>query len=1021
VNRERWLIIYCMAVGTLGWIWLLSGSISAPWPVLLLFLFLALLIEGAGFRVPPSDPHSLVGIVLLTGALALGPTSGALVAALSGLIFGVLLPLIYGRARTFYLMVARPFLRSGVRAIGVLLGATLALALFPSAAGDMGRLAVIVICYALVIQLNRVLREYFQGGRTGVITWFRASWRPALSAEIAPLPLAILGAAIYTTLGPIYFVIGAAGLLAASLAVRRSALNVQRQRRSVRELAQLNEVSRAIIRAELSVEALCELIYREASKVVDTSSFHLGLFEPSGDRYTLIVRVQDRVRLPPLNVELPSGDGIVGWMRETGRALLVEDFATEMDQLPARPRYQSERPPRAGIYVPLIAGDTVIGSISIQSYRPRAFDADDMRLLSLIADQAAVAISKARAFNEASQRAVQLQAIHQVSERITAILDLDELLPSVVQLIQEHFGYQPVHIFTLEDDGALSFRASTARGDALARLRQIALRQSNGIVGAAAEGAQPVLVNDVRQDPRYIGDDWHTLAELAVPLRFGDRTIGVLDVQSAEANRFSESDLFVMRTLADQIAVAIESARAFTAQREEAWTLNSLLQVAENIARASSLDDLLPGIVRLPPLLLGCDRCYVLVWSRERGTFTPLAAYGLTPEQRAAFIGKSFDESNAPLLAEARRTMTSISVGDAQSRQYMCPPILEPFGGGALLALPLTARGAALGMLVADYDPPGHTLAAREMTLYSGMANQIAGALESALLAQEAAEAVRLDEELRVARDIQTALLPANPPQLAGWQLASDWRSARLVGGDFYDFWRLPVTTDNRRPTTEVESQSSVVGRRSSPLGFVVADVSDKGVPAAMFMTLSRSLMRAAALDGSSPSVALGRANRWISRDSESAMFVTLFYGILQPETGELRFGCAGHNPPLLFRTDGEVRELTTPGIALGVLEDAVLGEDQVTLDVGDILVCYTDGLTEAINGAEDAFGVQRLVDAVAANREQSAAALVTVINGALLRFTERPPFDDLTLVVIKRVDEPDTRRETRDTRRETR
>jgi serine phosphatase RsbU (regulator of sigma subunit)/putative methionine-R-sulfoxide reductase with GAF domain len=1007
VNRERWLILYCIAVGTLGWIWLLlSGSISAPWPVLLLFLFLALLVESAGFRVPPSDPHSLVGIVLLTGALALGTTNGALVAALSGMIFGVLLPLIYGRPRSFYLMVARPFLRSGVRAIAILLGATLATALFPSAADEIGRLAVIVLCYALVIQLNRVVREYFQGGRTGVITWFRSSWRPALSAEIAPLPLATLGAAIYTTLGTIYFLFGAAGLLAASLAVRRSVLSLQRQRRSVRELAQLNEVSRAIIRAELSVEALCELIYREASKVVDTSSFHLGLFEPSGDRYTLVVRVQDRVRLPPLNVELPAGDGIVGWMRETGRALLVEDFATEMDQLPARPRYQSERPPRAGIYVPLIAGDTVIGSISIQSYRPRAFDADDMRLLSLIADQAAVAISKARAYSEASQRAIQLQAIHEVSERITAILDLDELLPSVVQLIQEHFGYQPVHIFTLEDDGALSFRASTVRGDALARLRQIATNQSNGIVGAASEGTQPVLVNDVRQDARYIGDDWHTLAELAVPLRFGDRTIGVLDVQSAEANRFSESDLFVMRTLADQIAVAIESARAFTAQREEAWTLNSLLQVAENIARASSLDDLLPGIVRLPPLLLGCDRCYVLVWGRERGTFTPLAAYGLTPEQRATFIGRSFDEAKAPLLAEARRTMTAIAVGDAQSRQYMCPPILEPFGGGALLALPLTARGAALGMLVADYDPPGHTLAAREMTLYSGMANQIAGALESALLAQEAAEAVRLDEELRVARDIQTALLPANPPQLLGWQLAADWRSARLVGGDFYDFWRLPQAGVGSWELGVGENDSQPPTPISQPLGFVVADVSDKGVPAAMFMTLSRSLMRAAALDGSSPSIALGRANRWITRDSESAMFVTLFYGILQPATGDLMFGCAGHNPPLLFRTNGDVRELKTPGIALGVLEDVVLGEDQVTLEVGDILVCYTDGLTEAINGAEEAFGVERLVDAVAANREQSAEALVATINGALVRFTERPPFDDLTLLVIKRVGE---------------
>jgi serine phosphatase RsbU (regulator of sigma subunit) len=531
-----------------------------------------------------------------------------------------------------------------------------------------------------------------------------------------------------------------------------------------------------------------------------------------------------------------------------------------------------------------------------------------------------------------------------------------------------------------------------------------------------------VLVNDVRQDPRYVGDDWHTLAELAVPLRFGDRTIGVLDVQSAEADRFRESDLFVMRTLADQIAVAIESARAFTAQREEAWTLNSLLQVAENIARASSLDELLPGIVRLPPLLLGCDRCYVLVWSRERGTFTPLAAYGLTHDQRAAFIGISFAEAVAPLLGEARRTMTAIAIGDAQSRQYQCPPILAPFGGDALLALPLTARGATLGMLVADYDPPGHTFAPREMTLYSGMANQIAGALESALLAQEAAEAARLDEELRVARDIQTALLPARTPKIPGWQIAADWRSARLVGGDFYDFWRLPQVG-----VASWESGVSIANPQppsptSQPLGFVVADVSDKGVPAAMFMTLSRSLMRAAALDGSSPAVALARANRWITRDSESAMFVTLFYGILQPDSGLLRYGCAGHNPPLLFRADGEIGELNTPGIALGVLEDVQLGEAQVMLNPGDILVCYTDGLTEAINGAEEAFGVDRLIALVASEREQDADALVVAINGALLRFTERPPFDDLTLVVIKRV-ETETRGarpEIRDERRET-
>ncbi|MBK9712014.1 MAG: SpoIIE family protein phosphatase [Kouleothrix sp.] len=1007
MSRVRALSAYCLIVGALGWVWLaVSGPIVAPWGLLLLFVALALLVESAGFRIPPSDPHSLVGIVLVTAALALGAPFGALAAALSGLIFGVLLPLIYGRSRSFYLMVGRPILRSGVRAIAILLGGALAGLLLPGNANPLALVLVYAPCFALVIQLNRVLREWLQGGRTGVLTWFRSSWRAALGAEILPLPVASLGGAIYEQLGLAYFAIAAGALMAASLAVRRAALNLQRQRRSVRELALLNEVSRAIIRAELDADALCELIYREASKVVDTSSFHLGLFD--GDRYTLMVRVQDRVRLPRLTVNLPVGDGIVGWMRETGRALLVEDFVREMDQLPARPRYQSERPPRAGIYVPLIAGEEVIGSISIQSYRPHAFDSDDMRLLSLIADQAAVAISKARAFAEARQRAVQLQAIREVSERITAILDLDVLLPSVVSLIQEHFGYHPVHIFTLEPEGAMVFRASTAQGEALTRLRRLVLRQGNGIVGAAAQEGHPVLVADVRQDARYIGDDWHTLSELAVPLRFGEQLIGVLDVQSAEVGRFSQSDLFVIRTLADQIAVAIESARAFTAQREEAWTLNSLLQVAENFAGASTLEDLLPAIVRLPPLLLGCNRCYCLIWSREHATFTPLAAYGLTSEQRAAFVGRPFDESAAPLLAEARRTMTPIPLDQARGRQYMCPPILAPFGGGALLALPLTARGAPLGMLLADYDAPEHLFTGRELTLYTGMANQVAGALESALLAQEAAEAARLEEELRVARDIQTALLPAAAPAIVGWDIASDWRSARLVGGDFYDFWRLPRTNDQRPTTNEEASGSSFVVRRSSDLGFVVADVSDKGIPAAMFMALSRSLVRAAALDGSSPSVALVRANRWISRDSESAMFVTLFYGILQTETGVLRYTCAGHNPPLLYcALDGQVRELTTPGIALGVLEDVVLGEDEVALHEDDVLVCYTDGVTEAINGAEEAFGVPRLIDVIVKHHAETSAKLVDAINSTLLRFTERPPFDDLTLVVIKRVAPP--------------
>jgi len=1021
VNRGRWLLLYALLVGAIGWgAMFASGPDLSRWPELLLFIVLALLIEGVGFRVPPADPQSLVGVVLITAALALGPANGALVAAVSGVIFGMLLPLIYGRPRTLYSLVGRPVLRGGVRALAMLAGAWIAWLAAGPEASDAVRACGLIISYPLLIQTNRAVRELIQGGRTGVLTWWRSSWGTALSAEVAPLPVGALGAAIYSTLGTGYFLLAAASLLAACIAVRRAAFALRRQRRSVRELALLNETSRAIIRADLEVDALCELIYREAGKVVDTSSFHLGLFEPGSDRYTLKVRVQDRVRLPPLTVNLPSGDGLVGWMRETGRALLVEDFATEMDRLPARPRYQSDRPPRSGIYVPLLAGETVIGSISIQSYQPRAFDTDDMRILSLIADQAAVAISKARAFDEARQRAVQLQAIQEVSERITAILDLDELLQSVVKLIRERFGYQPVHIFTYEDDGRLVFRASTVEGEELARLREMSVREGEGIVGKAARDGQYVLVNDLQHDERALGEAPDTRAELAVPIRFGDRRIGVLDVQSTEPDSFDKSDLFVMQTLADQIAVAVESAQAFSAQREQAWTLNALLQVAENLSRDMPLDELVPAVVRLLPLLLGCDRCYCLVPDREQNALVPLGAYGLTREQRAGFLGRPITEDQAPLLAEVIRSGAPVAVEDAGARPFVCPPILEPFGGQTLLALPLRARGSIGGVLVLDYNQPRKRFTQTEMTLALGIANQVAGALESAWLAQEAAEASRLEEELRVAREIQTALLPASVPDAPGWDIAAQWRSARIVGGDWYDYWWLVPRAEHSglQPADEVRAASGTPGAlRPAPgdlepdaqpsLGFVIADVSDKGVPAAMFMALSRSLMRAAALDGSSPGVALARANRWITRDSESGMFVTLFYGIMEPGSGVLRFACAGHNPPLLFRADGSVQELTTPGIALGVLEEVTIGEAEVQMHVGDILVCYTDGVTEAINDREEEFGVARLIAAVQEARAGSASDVLEAISGALFQFSSGVLFDDATLVVVKRVEEP--------------
>lgn len=1030
MNRERLLILYSLIVGGLGWAWLaFTPQPSAPLAALVLFGALALAVDTLSFRVPPTDAHSLGGVVLLTASLALGPPAAALIAVIEGALSGALLPLIYRRPLSFLTTIARPFLRGGLRAAGILTGAALAGWFAGGSQVDLVALMLwSTLGYTLWVQLGRAGRELVQGGWSGVATWWRNSWRVAAGVDVAPLPLALLGATIYLQLGVGMFFMAGLALIAAAGAVRRATLNLQSQRRSVRELALLNEVSRAIIRSELDADALCELIYREASKIVDTSSFHLGMFE--GQQYTLVVRVQDRVRLPRLSVNLAQNPGLIGWIQQTGKALLVEDFSQEMNQLPARPRYQSERPPRSGIYVPLIAGDEVIGSISVQSYEPRAFGANDLRLLSLIADQAAVAIARARAYHEARLRARQLQAIHEVSERITAILTLDELLPAVVRLIREHFGYHPVHIFTIEPgDTRIQFRASTSSGPQLAQALSMPLNVGEGVVGSAAAKGESVLVGDVRVDTRYPRASVNTRSELAVPLCIGDRVLGVLDVQSDQPDDFDADDLFVMQTLADQIAVAIDSANSYTAQQEEAWTLNALLQVAENIGRANTLADLLSTVVRLPPLLIGSERCYVLLWDREAEAFVLQAAHGLKSELRDQLLGRLIRPEAAPLLERVRAAAADAPLRPellqaAQAHAEAWPELITAVGSGALVALPIVARSSLLGALVLDYDDPAMCLRGRQMSLYAGAAAQVAGALESLLLAQEADEAARLEQELRVARDIQTALLPARSPALPGWQIDATWRSARLVGGDFYDFWPLPAAASRRQREDLADARATGAGlgaldRHPSPdapravaidgqpvaLGFVIADVSDKGVPAAMFMAMARSLVRAAALDGSPPAPAMERANRWITRDSESGMFVTLFYGLLDAESGELRYTSAGHNPPLLYRAaTGQLEELRTPGIALGVLEEVTLSEAETTIEPGDVLVCYTDGVTEAIDDAQEQFGVERLRELIVAHHTEDAAAIVEAISEAVSRHgSGRPPFDDVTLVVMKR------------------
>jgi sigma-B regulation protein RsbU (phosphoserine phosphatase) len=311
---------------------------------------------------------------------------------------------------------------------------------------------------------------------------------------------------------------------------------------------------------------------------------------------------------------------------------------------------------------------------------------------------------------------------------------------------------------------------------------------------------------------------------------------------------------------------------------------------------------------------------------------------------------------------------------------------------GSLLLVPLLATGSTppqtercIGGLWMSHARPD-AFAPQVQPSIIALANQLSAALENARLHQESLARERLERELALARGIQTSFLPADVPHVEGWTFVASLEPAHHVSGDFYDFIPLP----------------------GDLWGILIADVAGKGMPAALYMALARTLIRAHAPDhADDPSACLRAANNQIRSDTQSDLFVTAFYGILNPVTGEMTFANAGHNPPLLCNHDGRLAApLRNTGMALGVLIDLPLENAQVALAPGGYLVLYTDGVTEAHDGDLNAFGYKRLLQAARTPlaggiravtvHHQILAAVDAFVAGA-------SQFDDLTLMVVGR------------------
>lgn len=437
-----------------------------------------------------------------------------------------------------------------------------------------------------------------------------------------------------------------------------------------------------------------------------------------------------------------------------------------------------------------------------------------------------------------------------------------------------------------------------------------------------------------------------------------------------------------------------EEAMGSNPQAREVVRLRGLVQIAEHLNRAAEVQTALDGTLELLLRVMNLQAAWAFV-STESGIWTSTAgdppthgfalagAHGLPPglEAQDRHILRTAPDCHCQGFFRSGRLTRALNIVECTRLQSAEAASGQTQGLLFHASVPLRSQGKLLGIINVA-TPDWQLFGSADLQFLSAAAAQVAVALERAHL-YDAVKDQRdhLERELQVAHDVQASLLPAELPDIPGFRLAADWRSAREVAGDFYDIFRLH---DGR-------------------WGIVIGDVSDKGAPAALYMAMARALIRTSALRHHSPANTLMQVNETIYAQSTYTMFVTLVYAVLDPETGVLSYTNAGHNPPIIRRASGRIEQLARTGRVVGAFEKLHLTEDSITLERGDALVLYTDGVTDALNPGGQDYGMDRLVTA-ATSAPAAAPELLDSLRADLALFTQGAPQpDDITYFVVTR------------------
>jgi sigma-B regulation protein RsbU (phosphoserine phosphatase) len=563
-----------------------------------------------------------------------------------------------------------------------------------------------------------------------------------------------------------------------------------------------------------------------------------------------------------------------------------------------------------------------------------------------------------------------------LGRQVTSVLEFDELLRQIPRLIGRLIAFEAFAVYLRDERrGDLTVAYSVGYPESEDPLR---LKPGLGIVGAAIASEQPMLVNDVRSDPRYVEFVPGMASEIVVPLIHQSRPIGALNVLSRSRDHFKLRDVAILRQFAAHVAVALVNARLFERSRRDADAFELLAEIGREVASILDLDELFGRIAQLARRVIDYRTFGILLLNDDDELEMKLAVqYGEKVEVPRVRLGEG-------LVGYAALHKEPVLVKDVSldPRYIKLVPDVK-----SELAIPMLLKDRCIG--VVDLESPElDAFTKRDVEILSLLASQAAVAIENARLYEEVRDnEERLEKEVRFAQRVQIALLPAGPPKrLKGVDIAATFAPAREVGGDFHDY----------------------LAPESNTLVVAVGDVSGKGVPAALYSAFAAELVRGRTFrrrylpERSSPASVLSSINTILHQRQLEEYYCTLCYAIFDLKRRTLTLANSGLPYPVRCTHDG-CAQIELPGVPLGSFPGSTYDEMTFALHPGDVFVFCTDGVFEAMKADGQEFTAARLVETVERLRNEPASALVRGIFQAVGDWRgDAPPNDDMTAVAVR-------------------